>query len=199
MLAETLDAILAQRFGDWECVAVDDGSTDDTLQISAEFAATESRNCVVHQENQGTAGASTAGVSSAVGDFVVRCSADDILLPEHLPRVSALIGREDGHDIDSSSRYFWRPGEFRELYRGPGQDATVCSPERSDAVRRRFLGVGAAYRRGPFATVGGYPSRQMTWSATQRVSASEVPTLVWRRMDADRLFDDPLLRPSLAS
>ena len=33
-LAETLDAIAAQTLGDWECIVVDDGSTDDTMQIA---------------------------------------------------------------------------------------------------------------------------------------------------------------------
>jgi glycosyltransferase involved in cell wall biosynthesis len=155
-LAETLDAILEQTFGDWECVVVDDGSTDDTLRIALEYAARDLRIRVVHQENQGTAGAYNAGVSSATGDFVVICSADDILLPEHLSRMSAFIDSEDGYDIYSSNGYFWSPGDSRQLCYGPGQGERIHSLELGDVIRRCFFSVGAAYRRELFATVGGY-------------------------------------------
>jgi glycosyltransferase involved in cell wall biosynthesis len=155
-LAETLDAILAQTFGDWECVAVDDGSTDDTLRIASAYARSHPRIRVVHQDNRGTAGAYNAGVSSATGDFVVLCSADDILLPEHLSRMSAFIDSEDGYDIYSSNGYFWWPGDYRELCYGPGQGETIHSLELGDVTRRCFYSVGAIYRRHLFASVGGY-------------------------------------------
>jgi len=155
-LAETLDAILAQTFGDWECVVVDDGSTDDTLRIASAYARSHPRIRVVHQDNVGTAGAYNAGVSSATGDFIAICSADDILLPEHLSRMSAFIDREDGYDIYSSNGYFWWPGDYRELCYGPGQGETIHSLELGDVIRLCFFGVGAVYRRDLFAAVGGY-------------------------------------------
>jgi glycosyltransferase involved in cell wall biosynthesis len=155
-LTETLDAILAQAFGDWECVVVDDGSTDDTLGVASAYASGHPRIRVIHQDNQGTAGAYNAGVSSAAGDFIVLCSADDILLPEHLSRMSAFIDGEDGYDIYSSNGYFWRPGESRELCYGPGLGQRIHSLELGDVIRRCFYSVGAAYRRELFAAVGGY-------------------------------------------
>lgn len=155
-LAETLDAILAQTFDDWECIVVDDGSTDDTLRIASAYARKDSRVRVVHQDNRGTAGAYNTGVTSAVGDFVVICSADDILLPEHLSRMSAFIDAEDGYDIYSSDGYFWEPGYSREIFYGPSQGERIHSLELVDVIRRCFFSVGAVYRRELFATVGGY-------------------------------------------
>ncbi len=155
-LAETLDAILVQTFGDWECVVVDDGSTDDTLRIAAAYSRDDPRIRVVHQENRGTAGAYNAGVSSATGDFIALCSADDILLPEHLSRMSAFIDREDGYDIYSSNGYFWRPADYRELCYGPGQGETIHSLELRDVIHRCFFSVGAVYKRYLFSAVGGY-------------------------------------------
>jgi glycosyltransferase involved in cell wall biosynthesis len=155
-LAETLEAVLAQTFGDWECVVVDDGSTDDTLRIASAYATRDPRIRVLHQENQGTAGAYNTGVSAATGDFVVICSADDILLPEHLSRMSAFIDREDGYDIYTSNGYRWWPGDSRDICYGPGQSERVHSLQLADVIRRCFLGVGAVYRREMFAAVGGY-------------------------------------------
>lgn len=155
-LGATLDAIMAQAFSDWQCVVVDDGSTDDTLLIATAYAQRDPRFRVVHQSNQGTAGAYNAGVSSAIGDFVVICSADDILLPEHLSRMSAFIDSEGGYDIYSSNGYFWWPGDYRELFYGPDERQEIHSLELSDVIRRCFYSVGATYRRELHAAVGGY-------------------------------------------
>jgi len=162
-LAETLDALLAQTYVDWECVVVDDGSTDETLRIASAYAGTDPRIRAVHQENQGTAGAYNTGVAAAIGHFIVICSADDILLPRHLETMSAFIDAEGGYDIYSSNGYFWRPGDSRELCYGPGEAflsqelaGVITSLDLTDLIRRCFYSVGAVYRRDLFASVGGY-------------------------------------------
>jgi glycosyltransferase involved in cell wall biosynthesis len=155
-LGETLDAILAQTLTDWECVVVDDGSTDCTLAIATAYAQRDPRFRVFHQRNQGTAGAYNAGVSSAVGDFVVICSADDILLPEHLSRMSAFMDSEDGYDIYSSNGYFWRPGESQTQVYEDAEGLVVHSLELADVIHQCFFSVGATYRRDLYVAVGGY-------------------------------------------
>lgn len=155
-LVETLDAILSQTWADWECVVVDDGSMDGTLRIAASFEQKDARVRAIHQVNSGTAGAYNTGVSSAAGDYVVLCSADDILLPHHLATMSAFIDAEPGFDIYSSNGYFWVPGASKELVYGPAILTTVCSLELRDVIHRCFYSVGALYRRELFAAVGGY-------------------------------------------
>ena len=155
-LGETLDAILAQTSSDWECIVVDDGSTDDTLQIAMNVEMTDRRVRVIHQENRGTAGAYDTGVASAAGDFVVICSADDVLFPEHLSRMSEFIDTEAGFDIYTSNGFFWVPGVSRNLAYGSGERDTVQSFGLPDVIRRCFFSVGAMYRRELFTAIGGY-------------------------------------------
>jgi len=155
-LGETLSAIVSQTWADWECVVVDDGSTDGTLRVASSFEQRDPRIRAIHQVNSGTAGAYNTGVSSAAGDYVVLCSADDILLPHHLATMSAFIDAEPGYDIYSSNGYFWVPGESKELAYGPDVATTVRSLELRDVIHRCFYSVGAAYRRELFAAVGGY-------------------------------------------
>lgn len=157
-LAETLDAVVAQTFGDWECIVVDDGSSDGTLGIAEEFGRRDPRIRVIHQANQGTAGAYNTGVAAASGQFIVICSADDILLPEHLSRVSAFIDTESGYDIYSTNGFLWWPGDYRELYYGARQHDSILTLELTDVIHACFYGVGAVYRRDLFVTVGGYRS-----------------------------------------
>ncbi len=157
-LAATLEAITAQSVGDWECVVVDDGSTDGTFRIASTYAKQDPRIRIVHQDNRGSAGAYNSGVVAAAGDFIVLCSADDILLPEHLSKMHDFITRESGYDIYSTNGYFWSPGDSRKLVYIPGKRDEVHSLELGDVIRLCFYSVGAVYRRELFATVGGYRS-----------------------------------------
>ncbi|MDZ4179243.1 MAG: glycosyltransferase [Coriobacteriia bacterium] len=154
-LSSTLDALLEQSLDDWECVIVDDGSTDDTLAIARGYAADDSRFRVLSQPNAGTGGAYNTGVSGARGEYVVLCSADDILLPEHLAEMAALIAREPGFDIYSTNGFLWTPeGDVRRVVYQPGEVAQSWSLE--ELIDRCFYSVGATYRRGLFDSVGGY-------------------------------------------
>jgi glycosyltransferase involved in cell wall biosynthesis len=155
-LAQTLDAILAQTCDDWECIVVDDGSTDGTRVVALAYVHRDQRFRVVSQENKGTGGAYNAGASAARGDFVVMCSADDVLLPQHLATMSDFIAQEEGYDIFSSNGFYWDPGGLRQLVYGKGQREEIHSLSLADVVRLCFYSVGAAYRRELFGHVGGY-------------------------------------------
>ncbi|MRR38462.1 glycosyltransferase family 2 protein, partial [bacterium] len=102
-ITETLDAVRAQQYDDWECIVVDDGSTDATNSIAQRYVAADPRFTVIAQENSGTGGAYNAGVAAARGEFIVLCSADDQLLPEHLTTMSAFIETHGDFDIFSSN------------------------------------------------------------------------------------------------
>lgn len=155
-LAETIDAVLAQSCNDWECVIVDDGSSDGTAAVARRYADLEPRVRVVSQSNMGSGGAYNAGVRDARGDFIVLCSADDVLLPEHLEQMSAFVDREPDFDIYSTNGYFWKPDGSRELVYSEDSGQEVMSLTLADVIQRCFYGVGAAYRRELFDKVGGY-------------------------------------------
>jgi glycosyltransferase involved in cell wall biosynthesis len=80
-LAECLESILTQPVEGAEIVAVDDGSTDDSSAILAEFAARDPRVRVVTQANRGLGAARNAGVDHATGSFLWFVDSDDRLVP----------------------------------------------------------------------------------------------------------------------
>ena len=153
-LAETLEAVLAQSYADWECIVVDDGSTDGTRRIAESFANRDPRVRVLAQENQGSAGAYNTGVASAQGELVVLCSADDVLLPEHLSEMADFAERNPHSDIYSSNGYYLNPDGSREIVYFDGEVPPSLSL--ADVIRECFYSVGAAYRRELYAAVGGY-------------------------------------------
>ena len=84
-LAEAIESILGQTFGDFEFLIVDDGSQDGSAAISRMYAERDRRIRYMRMDkNQGEAGARNAGIAAAGGRFVAMMDCDDVSLPERL-------------------------------------------------------------------------------------------------------------------
>jgi glycosyltransferase involved in cell wall biosynthesis len=93
-LAEAIASIEAQTLTDFEVVAVDDGSTDASPDLLAEWAGRDRRVRVVGQAALGIVAALEAGRSRARAPYLARMDADDVAAPERLERQLALMERE---------------------------------------------------------------------------------------------------------
>lgn len=155
-LSETLRAILAQTHQDWECIVVDDGSTDSTQLIAASFCSLDSRFSFVSQENRGTGGAYNTGVKAAVGTWVSICSADDILLSRHLEVVAGVTDRRAESDIITCNGYFQRADGTQEICYREELEERERSWTLEQLMDRCFYSVGACYRRELHERIGGY-------------------------------------------
>lgn len=80
-LREAVDSILAQSFGDYEFIIIDDGSTDDTLAILKRYAAKDRRIRIQSGPNEGVSASLNKALALARGEFVARMDADDVSLP----------------------------------------------------------------------------------------------------------------------
>ena len=96
-LARTVRSIQAQTEQSWELIAVDDGSSDDTLAVLTQLAQDEPRMRVIHQENGGVSAARNAGMEAARGTWLSFVDADDHLLPHALHHLLSLT--DDQTDI----------------------------------------------------------------------------------------------------
>ncbi len=97
-LRECLDSILAQTFGDWECILVDDGSPDGCPQICDEYAARDPRFRVIHRANGGLSAARNSGLRVAQGKYIGFVDSDDWIAPQLFERLYRLI-TEYGTDM----------------------------------------------------------------------------------------------------
>lgn len=80
-VSEALDSLLAQTCDDWEAVIVDDGSTDGTPSILADYARRDHRFRLVRQDKGGTAVALNAALLKAGGEWICWLSSDDLFDP----------------------------------------------------------------------------------------------------------------------
>lgn len=81
---EAIESVLAQDYADFEVVVVNDGSTDGTRAILAEYETRHDRIEVIDKPNGGIVSALNEGLRRCSGEFVARMDADDIVMPHRL-------------------------------------------------------------------------------------------------------------------
>lgn len=91
-LTKSIRSVQAQTVHDWELIAVDDGSRDNTLGVLEALAVEDARIRVIHQENGGVSAARNTGMDAATGEWVFFLDADDLLTPDAL---EVLLGMTD--------------------------------------------------------------------------------------------------------
>jgi glycosyltransferase involved in cell wall biosynthesis len=101
-LTESIRSVLGQTFGDWELVAIDDGSTDQSPAILHEFERHRQVRLIRFEQNQGTAAARNAGVESSDCQYLAFLDADDLADPNRLKIQAQLLDRHKEVDLISS-------------------------------------------------------------------------------------------------
>lgn len=76
-LDECIKSVIEQSYTDFECILIDDGSTDKSSDICDNWAKTDNRIKVVHQENQGVSAARNKGIEISQGEYIVFIDSDD--------------------------------------------------------------------------------------------------------------------------
>lgn len=83
-LLEALESVSAQTFGDFEIIAIDDGSSDDSSRIIEAHAKRDDRVVTRSRQSQGVAATRNEGVHLATGRYVAFMDADDVAVPRRL-------------------------------------------------------------------------------------------------------------------
>jgi glycosyltransferase involved in cell wall biosynthesis len=110
-LEQSVGSLIRQSYPTWECIIVDDGSTDHTLEVCNRLAKADRRVRYVHQRNAGLSAARNSGIREARGEFLQFLDADDLLEPEKLNVQVAILSDRAGVDLAVSGAAFFRDGE----------------------------------------------------------------------------------------
>lgn len=146
-IAQAIQSVVDQTYADWELIVADDGSTDDTRKVVAQFRG-DNRIKYHFQENQGASAARNLAIQVSRGSIVAFLDADDAWVPTKLERQLALYDSDPQLGVVYAGRSFMDPSgrvtgnEVRSMARGYVLHEAVMRtipPFSSSMVRREVF------------------------------------------------------------
>lgn len=195
-VVDAINSVKAQTYSNWECIVVDDGSTDGSPEVILAAIEGDSRFRLLQQRNNGVATARNHGAREAKGRFVLFLDADDYLITSALKRLVAPLSKDRGLGVAygnlvivkedgsvQSSKNAW-PGTFNFAQQLAGKNqAPSCCMIRKEA----------------FFRAGGY--RQHTWPAEDAELWTRIPLVGYRieKVTDEALYNYRLHRAAATS
>lgn len=135
-LSSCLESVLNQDWTDFELIAVDDGSDDESPTILSDFSGRDRRVRILTKKNEGQGIARNMGFAHAQGQFTAFVDSDDILHPSYL---STLMKTQAAHDADA---VYCR---YRNFSNGeiPRSESIGAAREEKTGPRRALMGFEA--------------------------------------------------------
>ena len=129
LVAAAIESVLAQSYGDFELIVVDDGSTDDTAERLAQFG---SRLVILKQSHRGVSAARNLAARHARGCYLAFLDSDDLWLPNKLAIQVAFMERHPSVRICQTEEIWLRNGvrvNPKVRHRKPSGDVFIASLE----------------------------------------------------------------------
>lgn len=152
-IAETLNSVLASNFEAWECIIMDDGSTDRSEEIIRPFCEKDKRIRYYRQENSGVSRARNHAVEYASGEFLLPLDGDDRIAPSYI-RLAVEYMREH-----PDTRLVYCLAEHFDQLNGPW----LLPEYRYEwLVVENMIFNTSLFRKADFERVGGYNENMKT-------------------------------------
>ncbi|MFF1963995.1 glycosyltransferase family 2 protein [Streptomyces sp. NPDC058232] len=151
-LPEAVSSVLAQTFRDWELVIVDDGSTDDTVEVTQSLIAChpDRRIRLLQQSNAGVSAARNTGIEASTGRYILPLDADDVIAATMLEKTVGVLDSDPGIAIASTDVFTFTDDDL------PPQAMPLPAYSRELLLQRLIMFYCSLYRRAAWQTVGGY-------------------------------------------
>lgn len=113
-LKQCLDSIINQTFEDFECICVNDGSTDNSLTILQEYSKKDNRIKIINQKNSGSSVSRNNGIKQALGQYVSFIDADDWITDNYLEILYNKIIETDADIVRASFKFYYQKNDICE-------------------------------------------------------------------------------------
>jgi glycosyltransferase involved in cell wall biosynthesis len=125
-LAETIDSVVAQTLTDWELIVVDNGMSDEVVQIVEKYAD-DPRIRLIRQENKGLGGGIDAAAAEATGRYFAVLDSDDLLMPEFCARTAAVLDSNPAVDVVGIDAFLFDDGDGQDQIRSYRQSVGITT------------------------------------------------------------------------
>jgi len=153
---QAVQSILDQTFGDFEFIIINDGSTDNTLEILKELEARDNRIKLVSRPNMGVSKTANEAIALARGEFLARIDGDDVAQPTRLEKQVAYL-RANPQCVAVGSNVLLIDDDGLPLFVMP---QIAFGHERIEAAMWKhgwsMLQPASTFRRDAVLAVGGY-------------------------------------------
>jgi glycosyltransferase involved in cell wall biosynthesis len=138
-IGKALESVGAQTHRNWEIIVTNDGGTDGTSRIVAEFARSASQNVQLfeHAQSQGPSAARNTAMKAAKGDYIAFLDADDFWTPDHLESMCAVL-KSGKADLVYASAMVFQETASGEMELFPPDAFEVTDPP-ADLFQRNFI------------------------------------------------------------
>lgn len=106
-LSDTLESVINQTYTQWECIIIDDGSTDNTKEVALIYCERDKRIKYIFKTNGGLSSARNEGLRLATGDYIQFLDADDLIKAEKFEKQIDIFKKKPNIDICYSNFIFF--------------------------------------------------------------------------------------------
>ena len=146
-LDEALQSVLNQTYQNWECIIVNDGSSDNTEEVAKKWVEQDVRFQYFFKENGGVSSARNLAISHAIGEFILPLDADDRIGSNYINLAIKAFER------DSALKLVYCKAEYFGDKIGPWNLQPFSI---SDLARLNMIFCSAIYRKKDWELAGGY-------------------------------------------
>ncbi|MGE4288393.1 MAG: glycosyltransferase family 2 protein [Salinivirgaceae bacterium] len=98
-LSDAIHSIIKQTYTNWECIIIDDGSTDNTKEICEKYSNQDNRITYFYQKNSGLSAARNKGIANSIGTYIQFLDADDYLQPKKIEKQVLFLEQQPSINI----------------------------------------------------------------------------------------------------
>ncbi|MEN6568921.1 MAG: glycosyltransferase family 2 protein [Rikenellaceae bacterium] len=146
-LIKTINSVFNQSYQNWECIIINDGSTDNTKEIALDLTKRDKRVHFINQVNQGVCVARNNAIKKSKGKYILCLDADDLISPNFLVETVKLLEENDDIKVATSTVYFFGRRKGKLVPKSYSLEILLAQNQ---------LVITSLFRRSDFNRIGGF-------------------------------------------